>query len=476
MPFSQLSQRAWRAAQRKDLCSFIAGAFSHISPGTPYHHNWHIEAIAEHLNAVAQGEITRLIINLPPRHLKSICSSIAWPAFLLGQRPSTRIIAASHAHSLALTLSQDTRQLMRSAWYRQLFPNTQIAYGEDTSQKFLTTERGFRLASSVGSGLIGEGADIIIVDDPMNPMDAFQAGAREHVVRWFEHSLATRLNDKARGAIVLVMQRLHTDDLSGHLLRKGGWVHLTLPAIAPATQQLRMRKWQHIRHAGDILHPARENQETLGRIKEELGSTTFAAQYQQAPISTENGLLRRQWLVREPLPSALQTALAEGTTQPIQSWDTAIKAGIQHDASACLTFAFWEGRHWLLDIFAKRLEYPDLRRAVITQAERFLPSHILMEDAASGQMLLQDLRRETQLPLIPTRPNASKLVRAAAISPMLEAGRLVIPPALACAEDFILEVSSFPTAAHDDQLDALVHYLSWQHLRHVQPPATLRRL
>ena len=471
-----LLHRAWQAAQREDFLSFLIGAFPHLSPGDAYRHNWHIEAIAEHLNALERGQITRLVINLPPRHLKSICASVAWPAFLLGRNPSTRIIAASHAQSLALTLSQDTRQLLRSGWYRRLFPATQLARGEDTAQKFLTTQRGFRLASSVGSGLIGEGADFIILDDPIHPVDALSPHAREHLVQWFEHSLSTRLNDKASGRILLVMQRLHAEDLSAHLLGKGTWTHLNLPAIAPTAQHMAIGRWSHQRQAGDILHASREDPATLARVKAELGSATFAAQYQQSPLNTEGGLLRAGWIPRSPLPPALQAILADGSLRPIQSWDTAIKAAAHHDASACLTFAFWEGRHYLLELFAQRLEYPDLRRAVLAQAERHRPSHILMEDAASGQMLLQDLKRESTLSLIAIRPKLSKIARAAGISPQLESGRLILPPALPHAEDFLLELSAFPHAPHDDMVDAMVQYLAWQQQRHQPTTTNVRRL
>lgn len=349
--------------------------------------------------------------------------------------------------------------------------------GENTSKKYLTTQRGFRLATSVGGGLIGEGADTIIVDDPLHPTQAFSRTARAACVRWFEASLLSRLNDKATGRVVLVMQRLHANDLSGHLAEKGGWHELRLPAIAERRTILELGHWRHMREAGEPLHAARESTETLNKIRAELGAQPFAAQYQQAPLAADATILHPEWLqTYETLPPEIRQGLATGILRPIQSWDTAVKSGMENDATVCLTALPYEGMHYLLEIRLLRTDYPTLRREVIAAAARHNPSHILMEDAALGQALLQDLKRDTALPLIGIRPRLGKIERALAISPLLEAARITLPENATWRHDFESELAAFPSGTHDDQVDALTQYLNWWMGRAVNPFPQMRGL
>ncbi len=432
--------------------SFIARCFETVNPGTEYLSNWHIDLIAEYLEATRRSEITRLIINMPPRSLKSVCVSVAWPAFLLGHDPAMRIMCASYAAGLALRHSLDTRLIMEEPWYRMAFPRTRIVPGENQKHKFVTTERGFRFATSVGGTATGEGGDVLVVDDPLSPMQAASRIRRESANRWFDQTFATRLNNKRDGRIVLVMQRLHADDLTGHLLAKGGWEQLLLPAIAESRTIIDFGDVHAIREPGDILHPGREGRELLERARRELGSFAFAAQYQQQPLPEGGGMVEPHWIGRYDAPFSGEGAIT-------QSWDTAIKAGEAHDASACLTFCEQEGRHYLLDALTLKAEYPALKRAVLVQAERWQPECILMEDKASGQSLLQDLRRESALPLVAVMPRRDKVTRFAAVTALIEAGRLVLPRQAAWLAAFEAELFAFPNAPHDDMVDALSQYL-----------------
>jgi hypothetical protein len=192
-----------------------------ISSGDELMLNWHIEAITHALTKVMRGETTRLIITLPPRALKSICASVAFPAFVLGHDPKRRIICVSYSESLARKHANDCRALMRSARYRGLFPGTRISSTKDTELEAMTSTRGFRLATSVGGTLTGRGGNLIVIDDPMKPQDAQSQSARENTVQWYANTLLTRLDNKARDSIVVVMQRLHLDDLVGYLLDQG---------------------------------------------------------------------------------------------------------------------------------------------------------------------------------------------------------------------------------------------------------------
>jgi len=439
---------------RRDLPSFIGKCFSTIDPATAYMPNWHIDIIAEYLQAAERGQIKRLIINMPPRALKSVCVSVAWPAWLMGHDPRRRILAASYSAALSLKHSLDCRGVMQAPWYRCLFPATELSHEQNEKHKFMTTSRGFRFATSVGGSLTGEGGNYLLIDDPLSPMQAANSTMREHVNRWFEHTFASRLNDKQNGVMVLVMQRLHQNDLSGYLLEKGGWEHLCLPAIAPEAKVFDFGRVRKTVEQGELLHRSREGEAALSRAKKELGGQAFAAQYLQTPLPQEGAMLRPWWLKRFTLPPAT-------VVRRVQSWDTAIKSGAQHDASVCLTFEEHEGISYLRDACVLRLEYPDLKRQVLAHAAQWKPDVILIEDKASGQQLLQDLRRDAQLPLVATQPKTDKVTRFAAISAMIEAGRLALPEQAAWLADFESELLLFPHASHDDQVDALTQYLDW---------------
>lgn len=437
-----------------DLPGFIGKVMATTSPGTVFLPSWHIRLIADYLEAARRGEVRRLIINLPPRALKSTCVSVAWPAWLLGHAPESRILAASYASSLAVKHSLDCRQVMTEAWYRQLFPGTVLAHDQNEKHKFMTSRRGFRLATSVGGAVTGEGGNVLIIDDPMRPAQAMSASGRALVNGWFEHTFASRLDDKRNGVIVLVMQRLHEEDLSGYLLKKGGWEHLCLPAVATEDRLYSRAGRIYPRKAGDILHPEREDAALIARAKLELGSRAFAAQYQQQPLCEEGGMVQRAWFGR-------YAARPAAFDRVVQSWDTAIKSGAQHDASACLTFGETGGRIYLLEAKRLRHEYPELRRAFLAVAAQWQPQAILVEDRASGQQLLQDMRRETQLPLIAAQPAQDKVTRFAAVTALIEAGRLLLPEQAAWLADFEAELLAFPHGTQDDQVDALSQYLDW---------------
>lgn len=251
------------------------------------------------------------------------------------------------------------------------------------------------------------------------------------------------------------MQRLHSEDLSGYLLAKGGWEHLCLPAVATSPRNYSFGSVTKLRDVGELLYPQREDLRLIERAKIELGSSAFAAQYQQNPQPDEGGMVKRNWLTR-------YTNLPAGSESVVQSWDTAIKNGAQHDASVCLTFVEVDGRSYLCDARVMRLEYPDLKRMFYTLCDEYKPNMILLEDKASGQQLLQDVKRESHLPLLGIRPKNDKITRFAAISAMIEAGKLVLPQQAAWLADFEAELFAFPAGAHDDQVDALTQYLDWK--------------
>ncbi len=296
--FDPLVRAQFDAASRAHFPLFLRRVVASVAPNARYSHNWHIDAISEYLMAAMAGDVRRLIINLPPRMLKSTIASVAWPAWILGHHPQQRILAASYAQSLSIKHSTDCRAVMATGWYQRLFPATKLAADQNEKDKFATSLRGYRRAVSVGGAVIGDGGNILIIDDPLNALNANQHHRREGVNEWFDHSWATRLDDKQRGAMVVVMQRLHVRDLSGYLLEKGGWEHLCLPAIAPVQMVVARGKFRHVREEGAALHEMREPRELLERLQTDIGSANFNAQYQQAPLQQTGGIVRAEWFVR----------------------------------------------------------------------------------------------------------------------------------------------------------------------------------
>jgi predicted phage terminase large subunit-like protein len=455
-----------RALYRQDLALFVAKAFETVDPGTPFLLNWHVDLIAEHLEAAAQGEITRLIVNLPPRSLKSIVVSVAWPAWLLGRDPRTRIMAASYSERLALKHALDCRLVLSSDWFAGMFPRFAFAPDQNEKHKIQTTARGHRIATSVGGTATGEGGDVLIVDDPHNPRQALSPTQRETAIRWFDQTFANRLNDKRKGAIVVVMQRLHAQDLTAHLLAKGGWTHLCLPAEAPRPTLIRFGRIEARRRAGEPLHAAREGKPELARAKRELGSAAYAAQYQQRPTPAEGGMVRLAWFRRRPAPRT--------PARIVLSWDTAAKGKAHNDASACGVWAEDGDGFHLVEVVCRRIGYPGLRRLALALAERWTPAAILIEDTGTGTALIQDLREAGPLPVIGLRPEGDKVTRLARVSPQIEAGRVSLPAEAPWLADYEAELAAFPDGAHDDQVDMTSQFLAWAAARGAGP--RIRRL
>lgn len=291
-----IHQKEIKALLRTDLAAFIEKVFTHVDPGAEYLPNWHIDLIAEYLKAAQNGDIQRLIINIPPRHLKSISVSVAFPAWLLGHNPSEQIMCASYSQSLSDKHSLDARLVIESDWYRSLFPYTRLVEDQNTKRKFVTTSRGFRVATSVGGTATGEGGNFLIVDDPVSAQQSDSTLYRENANIWFDRTFYTRLNDKKKGCIIVIMQRFHEDDLTGHLLKQGGWEHLKLPMIASHDEHFSINGRVFERKEGELLHYSRTGEEEIAQTKASLGPYGFAGQYQQNPVPEGGGMFRREWL------------------------------------------------------------------------------------------------------------------------------------------------------------------------------------
>ena len=451
----QLTYGEYKALLRLDLMTFIERSFYELNPQATFARSPHIEVLATKLSASRRGQLRRLIVCLPPRMLKSIAVSVAFPAWLLGHDPTKQIICASYGQDLADKHARDCRTLMMSDFYRALFPRTRLSPEKQSVNDFLTTAQGFRMSTSVGGVLTGRGADIIILDDPLKPDDALSETKRTAANEWFDNTLLSRLNSKETGTIIIVMQRVHQDDLVGHVLDHGNWEVLSLPAIAQHDEKHLIenpfgRRWFR-RAAGEALQPARESLEILNNMRLNLGTYNFSAQYQQCPVPIGGAIIKTEWL--QFYESA---ELPSGFSLIVQSWDTANKGGELNDYSVCTTWLADFQNHYLIDVFRRRLDYPALKRAVKEQAQKHQANMVIIEDKASGTQLIQDLQADGVFGIEPydPGPGIDKQMRLYAVSSEFESGRARLPRSASWKDEYVQEVTGFPGTKYDDQVDS----------------------
>lgn len=452
---------AFRAALRIHLSAFIHRTFREVSPAADVEMSWYMQAIAYHLELCAERKITRLIINIPPRYGKSISASVAFVAWLLGRNPQERIVCVSYSAELAHRFARDTRSVMSSDWYRRVFPGTRV--GERNAiHDFRTTKRGYRYTTSVDGTLTGVGGTVFLLDDPNPASDEHSAAMRANVVDWYQGTLRGRLDDAHKGVIIVIQQRIHSDDLSGYLLESDGedWVHLNLPAIATQDERIPIGpdRWHH-RRVGDVLDPAREGLAQLERRRRSMTSQTFSAQFQQDPVPDDGEVVQWRWFLRYR-----ESPPVEAGDTFVQSWDTASKAGELNDFSVCTTWLMKGRDYYLLDVWRARANFPELKRAVYAQAARWGADVVLIEDKGSGTSLIAQLLEEDDPALprpIARDPKLDKVTRMSAASDRIEQGHVHIPIEASWLATFRSEMLQFPKGKHDDQVDSVSQFLDW---------------
>jgi predicted phage terminase large subunit-like protein len=470
---------------RRSLRDFIAAAWPLVEPATPFVSNWHIDVMSDHLEAATRGEIKRLVINVPPRHMKSLQVSVFWPAWVWLNHPERRFLYASYAQQLSMTHSVIARRLIGSKGTRPapggpavggllerfgyqglleiLFPAAErwaLCGDQNQKRRFENTSSGFRLATSVGGTVTGEGGDILVLDDPHKPEEAQSDITRQGVLDWHDGTWATRLNDAGRGVQVIVMQRLHERDLTGHLLERGGFQHLCLPAEYEPKHPF---VWPDDPRTepGEVLWKKKWGYKWLAEKQVELGSYGYAGQYQQRPSPADGGILKRAWWrhhTKLPEPRSL-----------VISWDMTFK---DTDGSDYVVGQLWIrdlGNKFLVAQIRARLAFTDTLRAVVDlrdYTQKRWPGKslsILVEDKANGPAVINTLKRKVP-GLIAVDPKGGKESRAHAVAPEIESGNIYLPSGHIAApagyeetptEAFVEECASFPNGAHDDQVDAM---------------------
>ena len=463
-PNQAIAAAIGRAAQAAcpnpiSLKDFASRAWRIIEPATPLQLSWHHELILEHLEMAFLRQVTRLVINVPPRTLKSILTSVLWPDWGWTRAPWTRWVFNSYSLSLATEFSVKRRRILRDDWFTEKWGNSvKLAGDQDLKTEFENLQTGKMTATSTGGTLTGKGGDFIVMDDPQNPQMAESEVERKATNDFYSNTLLSRLNVKRLGVIVLVQQRLHAEDTTSLVLKEGGWQHVCVQAMASArkTYSFPISKREVEVAEGELMHPSREGLVEFSKMRRAMGSRTHDAQYQQAPSAETGNIWKRHWW-------RFYKELPGGFDVQIQSWDAAFK---QTPGSSFVVGQVWGLRgaqKYLLAQTRERMDYPATKKAIQAMTAMW-PRALakLIEDKANGPALISDLSG-TVSGIVPIQPVGDKIVRANAVAATIEAGDVWLPDPSICGvddsgrpwvESFIEECAAFPESQNNDQVDA----------------------
>lgn len=460
---------------KKGLHVFQKEAWHVVEPGREFVDGWHLEAIAEHLEACLKGQIKQLVINMPPRHMKSISVAVMMLAYDWIDNPWRQYLFASYAGSLSKRDSNKTRRLLSSPWYQRHFGGDFTLLG-DTIGRFDNDKSGYRIATSIGAATTGEGGDILVQDDPHNAVEAQSDTMRLGALDWRDQAWSTRHNDPKTGVDLLVMQRLHEMDMTGHVLAEGGWEHLCLPARYDGRKIVTCIGWVDPRDThGEPLWPERFGEDELKKLEKKLGVYGTSGQLQQRPAPAAGGIINVDkillWPAAKPLPEF---------TIVIQSYDTAIEEGEMNDDTACVTGGvfMYKGRYRLmiLDFWAEQMQYPALRKRIKTDLKENIygekgsevkAQYALVENKGSGTQARQDLTH-ARIAIVPYNPGRlDKVARARLRSALIEDDLIYFLESsrdkgepVTWVRPLKKNLANFPLVEHDDPTDAFIQLVA----------------
>ena len=438
------------ALLRSDLGAFIERCFYELNPGQKWHPNWHIEALTCLLKRCAKGEINRVLILMPPRHLKSTIVTVAWTAYMLGLSPEKRFICASYGQDLASKLSNDTRTIMMTDWYQSAFPHTRISPFKDTQESFQTTKNGGRLATSVGGTMTGFGADIVILDDPQKPVDMHSESSRRRATDWLNNTVMSRFNDPKSGVLVVVMQRLHVDDLAAHLETLPGMHVLKIPIRAQEDLEYRLESGVYRFQAGAYLDQRRFGPNEYVEMRNVMGPRDFSPQFLQNPIPSEGGTFDSAWL-------HFYTELPQ-ISEMIMSVDVAATEG-GGDFTA-ITIWGHLNRHWyMIDAYRYQHDLSKVRLTIERFNKEYQPDLIIVDSNGVGAGLTAELRAKGMAHVLAASRKYNKEHRAMLVAPMIENGRVHCRVNASGLDAFQKEIMTFPNGKNDDLVDSMTQLL-----------------
>lgn len=462
-----LSNDDWLAIEReackRSLATFVREAWHVIEPAQPYTHGWHIDCVCAHLEAVTRGDINRLLINIPPGTMKSLLVSVFWPSWEWGPRnmQSTRYVAASHSQDFAIRDTLKMRRLVSSDWYQSRWP-VPLTKDQNEKTKFENEKTGFRQAMAMPS-LTGTRGDRVILDDPHSVEGAVSDADRKRTLRVFQETVPSRLNNPDKSAIIVVMQRIHENDVSGFILAdtdSHGYLHVCLPMEYELDRKCQTPYYTDPRTTdGELLFPARFPAEVVERDKRMMGSHAVAGQFQQRPTPRGGGLIKGTWFGRyKTLPSIRYRRIYA---------DTAQKAKEHNDYSVLQCWGIgMDNRLYIIDQIRGKWEAPELRRKTIDFWNKHHSAEgigalqrLAVEDKASGTGLIQEIRKDGIIPIFPIQRGTDKYTRLLDVQGHIEAGYVVLPEESPWVADFVAECEAFTadnTHQHDDQIDPMI--------------------
>lgn len=406
----------------------------------------HIRRIVEKLEAVERGEITRLMIFMPPRHGKSLIASQIFPAWFLGRNPTKSVITTSYSANLAMEFGRSVRNQLSSAAFVSAF-GIGLSPESRSVIRFHTTQGGIYHATGVKGSLSGKGANLFILDDLVKNRQEAESPLNKSMIRsLYTSAIHNRL--APGGAIVIMNTRWCEDDICGWRLKEdaGRWDVLSLPAI---NEDKNEALWPE-QYPLSVL---REIERICGTG---IGRRDWLSIYQQAPISDAGNVFKRSWW------KYYESVSIAGFKRIVQSWDTAFETKKANDYSVCTTWGETSnGQYYLLDMWREKTEFPELKRAAFALFQKYKPQVVLIEKKASGHSLIQELKRETKMPVISVEVDKDKVSRATPVTSSVEAGAVFVPSSAVWLVDFLDEMSAFPSGAHDDVVDSCVHALEY---------------
>jgi predicted phage terminase large subunit-like protein len=465
---------------------FVKQAWHVLEPGTPFVDGIHVHAICEHLQAMIEGRITHLVINIPPGFAKSLITAVFFPAWVWIKRPEYRFLFSSYKAEYATRDSVKCRNLIQSNWYQERWADRfQLKGDQNEKTKFENDHTGYRETTSVGTGT-GARAMLVCVDDPTSVDQAASDAERIRANNWWTGTMTTRLNDLKTGHLLLIQQRLHEEDTTAVCLEQGGYQHLYLPnefeidrACVTHTKD-GVELWRDPRiKEGELLWPTKVGPEEVAMLKRKLGSYGYSGQYQQRPSPAGGGIFQKHWwrfwtyktinappvIIRLPDGKILKipaVILPDKFDSQLQSWDMAFKDLATSDYVAGGVWGAKGADRYLLDQVRERMSFPETVAAVKKMNKKWLEAQLkLIEDKANGPAVIQALRHEIS-GLVGVNPDGGKIARAQAVSPQVESGNVFLPhPAIApWVEAFIEECSAFPYGKYDDQVDQMTQALN----------------
>lgn len=419
----------------------------------------HGRIISHALQQVADGKTRRLLIAVPPRHFKSHLASITFPAFMLGQDPSLRIITASYGSDLANEFSGKCRLVLQSPQYQAIFPGSKLRKALPPIDNLELTAGGRRFATSIGGTLTGMGADVLILDDPIKAADAASRTTRDTAFEWLKSSAMTRFDKPAEGAVVVIMQRLHQDDVIGRLKAEGGWTLIELPTrfdtkrVFPIGDQ-----WEMTFEAGDVLFPERFSADVLDTLRNELGEAAFNAQYLQKPTPPGGHLFKLHKFGRFDWTPSVRRADYEAL---ILSHDPGVSADPSSDFSALTVWGVRGPDLFLLRADRGRWTYKEQLEKLTSYRAKC--DALFIERSHIGIALMEEMATisEGVEGLFGFSPKFDKTARAETAAYLVEKGRLHLPKEAPWLEAFEQELADFPFGKHDDWVDS-VSQLTWK--------------